>query len=115
MLTIVIAKPIELPMVSADPTHSRGAFFALSAESCGESPTTTMPQKTRNARNTGVGAWKRSGDSAQNNPDEASCANATGALPARSEISPPPVQPTLPAAMTTNAQNETLTLALSPC
>ena len=56
MLKMVIANPMQLAMVSAEPTSTLGAFCAFSAENCGESPTTTMPQNTRNARNSGVGA-----------------------------------------------------------
>ena len=49
MLAIVMAKPMQLPSVSAEPTRARGALAAFSAENCGESSTTTMARKTRNA------------------------------------------------------------------
>src|SRR3982074_3498037 len=50
MLKIVMAKPMQLAIVSAEPTRWRGALCALSAENCGESPTTTTPQNSRKAR-----------------------------------------------------------------
>src|SRR4029078_6366878 len=49
---VELAKPMQWATVSADPTSSRGAYRAFNAENCGESPTTTMPQKSRNATNT---------------------------------------------------------------
>src|SRR6185503_9346138 len=107
MLKIVIAKPMQLPMVSAEPTHSLGAFAALRAENCGESPTTTTPQNARKPRNSGAGAWNASGDSRQQAPEHASWAKATRALPARSDAIPPAAQPTKPAPMTTKDQNGT--------
>src|SRR5688572_6867468 len=108
MLRMEIAKPTQFAMVSAEPNSARGAFCALSVENCGESPTTTTPQKRRKARNSGVGAWKNIGDTAQHSPDAQSCTNATRALPVFSEILPPAAQPTKPAAMMQNDQNGTL-------
>ncbi len=85
-LTTVIAKPMQFTMVSAEPTNSLGAVAALSAENCGESPTTTMPQKTMNARKAGAGS-----SNAQRRQQAARArtattgANATRALPTKRE------------------------------
>src|SRR5258708_34436731 len=111
MLRMVIEKPMQFAMVSAEPTSSRGAFAAFSAESWGESPTTTIPQNSKNARNSGVGAWNASGDSTQHRPDASSCAKATGALPQRSDSNPPATQPTPPPAMIATAHSGTLRAA----
>src|SRR3972149_7150770 len=100
MLTMVIEKPIQLAMVSAEPTSSLGALWAFKAENCGESPTTVIPQNSRNARKTGVDALKKSGETAQQMPEASSCMNATRALPALREIKPPPAQTILPPATT---------------
>lgn len=62
MLKIVIANPTQFAIVSAGPTRCLGALWALRVENCGESPTTTIPQNTRKARNTGTGAKKMSGN-----------------------------------------------------
>ena len=67
--TIVIEKPMQLAIVSAEPTSLGGAKRALSVENCGESPTTTTPQNNRKARNTGKGARNASGETRQHRPD----------------------------------------------
>jgi len=54
ILTIVIAKPILFTKVKAEPTKSLGAERAMIAEYCGESPTTTIPQKIRKVKNIGT-------------------------------------------------------------
>src|SRR5204862_2414252 len=77
MLPMVMEKPMQLAMVSAEPTSSRGALAALSAENWGESPTTTIPQNSKNARNAGPGAAKSSGESTQQMPEARSWAKAT--------------------------------------
>ena len=51
MLMMVMKKPIQLTIVRADPTKSFGAVCATRVENWGESPTTTIPQKIRKARN----------------------------------------------------------------
>ena len=48
---MVMKNPMLVTMVSAEPISSRGAVWAVSAENCGESPTTTIPQKMRNPKN----------------------------------------------------------------
>ena len=55
-LTTLIAKPMQLTIVSADPTYALGAVAALSAENCGESPATAKPQTTRKAANPAGGS-----------------------------------------------------------
>lgn len=44
MLTIVIAKPIDVTIVNAVPLLAAGADCATSVENCGESDTTVKPQ-----------------------------------------------------------------------
>ena len=48
MLTIEMAKPIELTIVKAVPLNSDSALLATRVENKGESATTTIPQKIRN-------------------------------------------------------------------
>lgn len=50
-------------------------------------------------RPSGRSAKKTNGDSRQQIPDAESCTAATLALPCLSEANPPPMHPTLPAAM----------------
>jgi len=45
MLTIVMAKPIELTMVRPVALRESGADWATKVENIGESAITTMPQK----------------------------------------------------------------------
>ena len=51
-LKIVIPKPILFTKVNPEPTNSLGAERAIIAEYCGESPTTTIPQKIRKNKKT---------------------------------------------------------------
>ena len=112
MLKMVMAKPMQLAMVSAEPTSSRGALCAFSAENCGESPTTTTPQNSRKARNTGVGAWNserrqhaaHAGGRELRERDRARC-------PRAATTRPPPAQPRQPAAITANAHSGTFSVA----
>ena len=53
MLKIVIPNPIQLEIVRAEPTSSFGENAAVNAENCGESATTTIPQKTIAVTNSG--------------------------------------------------------------
>ncbi len=73
MLAMVMANPIQLAMVKAEPISSLGAYCAFRVKNCGESPTTTIPQKIRNSNNTGRGAKKNNGDNRQQMPDAESC------------------------------------------
>ena len=106
MLKIVIKKPMLVTIVNAVPINSLGAVLAVRAEYCGESPTTTIPQKIRNAINTGSGAKKNKGDNKQHNPDALSWKKATFALPDFCEIIPPTMHPRLPDPIITNDQKE---------
>ena len=69
MLTMVIEKPMQLTIVSAEPISAFGALSAFGAENCGESPATVIPQIRRKNRNTGVGAENRNGEIKQQNPE----------------------------------------------
>ena len=71
--TIVIEKPMQLAIVSAEPTSVGGAKRALSAENCGELPATTRPQNKRKARKSGKGARNASGETRQHRPDADNC------------------------------------------
>ena len=54
MLTMVMAKPMLLTMVSADPFDCAGACFATSDENKGESAMTTNPQNHKKINNTNL-------------------------------------------------------------
>ena len=49
MLTMVIAKPIQITMVRAEPLIPAAAVEATRAENCGESAATVMPQIIKKA------------------------------------------------------------------
>ena len=72
MLTMVIANPIQLTMVSAEPTSVGGAFLATKVENWGESPDTTVPQKIKIPKKNPADAWKNKGEKRQQIPDAAS-------------------------------------------
>ena len=105
---MVMANPIQLLNVSVDPTNSRGAYSATSAENWGESPTTTTPQITGSPRKITGGALAKKGETRHNIPEHNNIDQATTAPPIRREISPPPAQPKLPAPITTKDQKGTL-------
>ena len=104
----MIRNPIELAIVSAEPTYSGGAFFAFRAENWGESPTTVIPQIKRKMINKVKSKPKNSGDNRQQAPDTVSWIAATFALPTLAEIIPPTAQPKNPAAITRNDHSGTL-------
>src|ERR1051326_81126 len=108
MLTIVIEKPIEVTIVSADPVRPSGACLATRAENWGESPTTVIPQRSMSARNHPSASPKKKEEKRQHAAETESGPHATFALPRRAERNPPAAHPILPAAMTANDQNEAL-------
>jgi len=70
MLTMVIAKPIALTMVSAVPLYSKMALSATSVENKGESAITSIPQHTKKLTNkTSDPELKTKGDTKQQTPD----------------------------------------------
>lgn len=69
MLIIVIAKPTLFTSVIAVPFSSGVARNATSVLKRGESPITTIPQKTMKARNKGRAISKPKGDSKQQHPE----------------------------------------------
>ena len=58
----MIPKPILFTKVNPEPTNSLGAERAIIAEYCGESPTTTIPQKIRKNKKTVNGVQNIIGD-----------------------------------------------------
>ena len=72
MLTMVMANPIQFMMVNPVPTNSFGAVLALIAEYCGESPTTTIPQKIKKPIKISGDAENKNGDRIQQIPDSSS-------------------------------------------
>ena len=54
MLTIVIAKPILLTMVSEAPLEAGGALWAISVENIGESAAIVIPHTKRKTNNSEV-------------------------------------------------------------
>ena len=107
MLAMVIEKPMQLAMVSAEPTSSRGALAAFSAENCARiadhhyAPEDEESEEHRRRRVEQQGRSRAAGGRG------GELQNATGALPARSDASPPATQPMPPAAITANVQSGT--------
>lgn len=78
MLTIVMAKPMQLTMVSAEPRDSSGASRATRVENNGESAMTTHPQKDRKVRNAHRDPCvKNKGESRQHKPEKNSAQAAS--------------------------------------
>ena len=102
MLTMVIVNPMHVANVKAVPRVSEGALAAISAENCGESAHTEIPQTKRKAKNINMPAFQNSGDARQQIPEMKSAALATVLLPAESDIFPPNQQPGPPIAMIMN-------------
>ena len=87
MLTIVMAKPMQLTMVSAVPFDSAGALCATMLENKGEAAMTTKPQKRRKTVNTPPELLKNnSGDIRQHNPEANKAIPAVRLAPSLSEI-----------------------------
>ena len=108
MLTIVIEKPIHITSVIAEPRISSGAFRATSAENCGESAATVMPQNIIKIKNNQNGKFHTNGDRRQHKPEPISAYFATDALPKRKDNLPPITHPKPPDAMIINASSEGL-------
>lgn len=81
MLTMVIAKPIEVTSVSAVPFVAVGAVCDTKAENCGESAITKQPHIIKLIRKINGDAKKKRGDSKQQIPDIIKDIHATLALP----------------------------------
>ena len=69
MLTMVIAKPMQLTMVSDVPLDSGGALWATRVEKSGESAMTVTPHTKRNTSNKGTEPDRNKGDSMQHAPE----------------------------------------------
>src|SRR6478672_6595507 len=68
---MVMAKPIQLTMVSAVPLKFSGACFATSEENKGESAITTKPQKNKNIKKTVKEVFNKNiGDNKQQRQDK---------------------------------------------
>lgn len=78
MLKIVIEKPIQLIVVSAVPLILGSALWATMVENKGESAITTIPQKSKNTKNTvGDATWLTHGTKRQHNPESPKAIEAT--------------------------------------
>lgn len=106
MLKMVMAKPMHVVIVMADPLTSGRAFCATKAENCGESATTINPQKIMIAKNNSCGKPNRKGDIKQQRPEQANATVATDLLPIFCEIKPPKRQPKNPEEIIISDQNE---------
>ena len=104
-------KPMLLTSVSTLPTACGGAFTAVSAENCGESPATVMPHSSSHSPNSRSGACSSQGATAQHRPLQPSCQAATRALPTRRAQAPPAMQPMAPAPSTAKAAQD----SAAPC
>ena len=86
ILTMVMAKPMQLTIVSAVPFNASGALFATNVENKGESAITTMPQNNRKPINTvGDARVKTKGDSRQHKQDKPKKSRAICLTPNRCE------------------------------
>ncbi len=82
-----MAKPMEFTMVSAVPLISGEAFLATNVENKGESATTTIPQKLKNAIRTTTEDWRKiKGKLMQHKPDRNRAVAAVRFTPTISEI-----------------------------
>lgn len=66
---MVIVKPMQVLIVSVDPTNVVGEKCAITVENCGESPTTTTPHVIIATKNKFLGSMKRSGEHRQIIPE----------------------------------------------
>ena len=97
MLTIVIANPTQLTMVSAVPLDSSGAFLATKVENIGESATTVAPQTNRNRRKIKTeSVYNKSGEARQQMPDSNREIVAIFFAPNRCEMTPLTMQESPP-------------------
>lgn len=81
MLTTVMAKPILVTMVKADPLFSATAVCATMEENCGESATTANPQINKKRKNKTGGNVKLNAATTQQQKDTSKAIAATFALP----------------------------------
>ena len=109
MLTIVIANPIQLTIVSEVPLDSSGAFNATSVENIGESAVTNHPQKNRKTKNSPTELFiiKR-GEQIQHKQDKLREIVAIFLGPMVCESNPPIAQETLPIPMIQKDKKGTL-------
>ena len=95
---------MHVVIVMADPLTSAFAFWATSAENCGESATTIVPQKIITTKNISAEKPKMNGEITQQNPEQARANVATLALPIFFENCPPTTQPKKPKPIMINDQ-----------
>ena len=82
MLTMVMAKPMQLTIVRAVPLSSVAEFCATRVENKGESATTITPQKNKNAiKRIGDDTWKIKGSKRQQLPEKSNDVNAVRLMP----------------------------------
>src|SRR5687768_11572824 len=98
ILAMVMANPTQITNVRAVPLNSGRAVAATSAENCGESAATELPQINKNVMKTTLELWINQGETKQHPPETKSEIKATLALPILFESHPPTIQPTPPAA-----------------
>lgn len=100
MLTIVIAKPMQLMIVNELPLDSTGAFWATSVENSGESAITAILHTNRKTMKVTVEpANRNNGDRMQQAQDSISAAVAVRLTPMLCDTSPPSTQDMLPEAI----------------
>ena len=109
MLKIVIKKPMELTIISADPINFGGAFFATMVEKRGESAITTIPQKRRKVINKlALLRSKIHGEIRQQQHDKSRAINAVRFVPSFGDIYPPSTQAKPPMPIIKNDKTEIL-------
>lgn len=82
MLTMVMAKPIQLTMVNAVPLSSGMAFWATKVENKGESAITTIPQNTKKTKKSSRFPVKKTmGSKRQQHPESKRAVRAVFLVP----------------------------------
>ena len=109
MLTMVIANPILLTIVNAEPFDVAGAFCATRVENKGESATTAIPQINIKAIKASVVLLNnKKGEIIQQTQDSNKTLEAVLLTPIRCDINPLMTHEILPEAIIKNDQNGTL-------
>ena len=112
MLTMVIAKPIQLTIVREVPLDSSGAFNATRVENIGESAVANQPQKNKKARNKVTESFIiNKGEQMQHRQDKLKAMVAIFLGPIYCESNPPVAQDIPPMPMIQKDKSETLKFA----
>ena len=116
MLTIVMANPMLLTMVSEAPLEAGGALLAIRVENIGESATMVIPHIKRKTNKSGVVCVENTnGESKQQVQEINKAVVATFLGPVLNEIIPPKIQAIDPEAIIRKDTNETVNSVPGAC